>query len=393
MLDDVFKRIEALHFEMIDIRRDLHMYPELSFKEVRTPKVIADYHRNLGNKVRTQVGENGVVATLEGGRPGKTVALRADFDALPIQEENDVPYKSRIPGVMHACGHDAHTAIVLGVAKSLIDFREKIKGNIVFIHQHAEENLSGAKNMVADNCLDGVDAIYATHMENSAPVGEIHYTHDFILGSSDSFEIEIFSEGGHAAFPHTTADPIAIGSQLVCNLQQVISRKVDPLKAAVVTLGSFNSGFAHNVISNHAKITGTIRTFDEQVRNTILDYIKRISSHTCKMFNAKYKVNILTGTPSTKNHKKETDILYDAATRVVGKENVIEYEANLGAEDFSYFLQEVPGSYFFTGSANKEKGITYPYHHPKFDIDENALLIGAKTMAAVAIEYLEQHSK
>lgn len=388
MIEKINALIEQSHNEMINIRRDLHMYPELSEQEVRTPEFIAKYQKSLGNSVQAGVGGRGIVATLKGGKPGKTVALRADFDALPIQEENDVPYKSRIPGVMHACGHDAHTAIVLGVAKALIEVKNELPGNVVFIHQHAEETLKGAKGMVEDGCLENVDAIYATHMENNASVGEIHYAYDYILGSSDSFEIEIFSEGGHAAFPHTSADPVVIGSQLVSNLQQIVSRKVEPLKPAVVTLGSFNSGFAHNVISNYAKITGTIRTFDEEVRNNIINYIKEITSHTCTMYKATHKVNIVRGTPSTKNSKEETDVLISAAKKIVGHENVIAYEKNLGAEDFSYFLNEVPGSYFFTGSANEDKGIIYPYHHPKFDIDENALLIGAKTLATTAIKYL-----
>lgn len=389
MIDEVFKKLEQIYPEIVEIRRDIHMHPELSFQEVRTPKLIAEYHKKLGHEVRTSVGQRGVVAKLVGGKPGRTVALRADFDALPIHEENEVPYKSKVPGVMHACGHDAHTAIVLGIAKVLSAYKEDIEGNIVFIHQHAEEGLAGARYMVEDNCLDGVDAIFATHMENYAPVGEVHYTHGYILGASDGFEIDIFGKGGHAAFPHDTKDPVVIGSQLVCNLQQIVSRRVDPLKSAVVTIGSFHSGEARNVIGNHAKIKGTVRVFDEDVRKDIKRSIEQITSHTCQMADATYKLDYEHGYPSTWNHPKETDILVNAAKKVVGDKRVVKYEPNMGAEDFSYYLQKVPGSYFFTGSANEEKGFIYPYHHPKFDIDEESLLVGAKTLAATALDYLK----
>jgi len=389
MIETVFKRLEEVHSEMIDIRRDLHMHPELSFQEVRTPQVIAEYLRNLGLEVKTGVGERGVVGTLKGGKPGKTVALRADFDALPIEEENDVPYKSQVPGVMHACGHDAHTAIVLGIAKVLSEIKDEIEGNVVFIHQHAEEGLGGARYMVEDNCLDGVNAIFATHMENYANVGEVHYTHGYILGAADHFVIDIQGKGGHAAFPHDTKDALHIGSQLVCNLQQIISRRVDPLKSAVVTIGSFHAGETDNVIPDTAQIRGTVRVFDEEVRQDIKKMIDEISASTVQMARADYHLDYEDGYPSTWNHKKETDILIEAGKKAVGEENVVKYEPNMGAEDFSYYVREIPGTYFFTGSANKEKGFIYPYHHPKFDIDEDSLLVGSKTLAAAALDYLK----
>lgn len=389
MLNSVFEKLDELFPEMVEIRRDLHMYPELSFQEVRTPKLIAEYHEKLGNEVRKGVGERGVVATMRGGKPGKTVALRADFDALPIEEENDVPYKSKVPGVMHACGHDAHTAILLGVAKALKQHQDEIEGNVVFIHQHAEEGGFGAKYMVEDGALEGVDAIFATHMENYANVGEIHYTHEYILGAADRFEIHLNGKGGHAALPHDTQDLIVVGSQLVNNLQSIISRRTDPMKPAVLTIGAFHAGEAGNVIGSHATLRGTIRVFDESVRQDIKKMIHDVTHHTCAMSGVNYEIELEEGYPSTWNHPKETDILVEAAKKVVGEKNVIKYEKNLGAEDFSYFLNEVPGSYFFTGSANPEKGLIYPYHHPKFDIDEDSLLHGAKTMAAVALDYLK----
>lgn len=393
MKDKVFAKLEGLFDEMVTLRRDFHMYPELSFQEERTARVIAAYQRKLGLDVQTGVGGYGVVATLRGGKPGKTVAIRADFDALPIIEENDVPYKSKHDGVMHACGHDAHTAIVLGIAKALSSIKEELAGTVVFIHQHAEEqDPGGAKSMVEAGALAGVDAIFATHMENYIPVDYIWHSDQYILASSDDFKIELKGRGGHAAFPHDTTDIIAIGSQLVSNLQQIISRKIDPMKPAVLTIASFQAGKASNVISEKAVLEGTVRTFDKDVRLEIYNNIKQITEHTCKAFGADFDIDYMFGYPATKNDRTMNQLMVHAAKSVLDEENIIEIEPNMGAEDFSYFLNEVPGTYFFTGSANKEKGFVYPYHHPKFDIDEKALLNGAKVLSASVLEYLSQYN-
>jgi amidohydrolase len=390
MLKEIFTRIDEIRAEMVDIRRDLHMHPELSFQEKRTPEVIAEYQRRLGLEVKTGVGGNGVVATLYGTEPGRTVAIRADFDALPIHEQNDVPYKSKNPGVMHACGHDAHTAIALGLSKVLSEKKDQLKGNVVFIHQHAEElNPGGAKAMLDDGCLEGVNVIFATHMENYFPVGKIIYSNGYILAASDEFEIEVKGIGGHGAFPQDTSDSVVIGSQLVCNLQQIVSRRIDPLKSAVVSVGSFQSGKAANVIADNAIIKGTVRTFDEDVRQKIERMIEDITSHTCQASGADYEVRYKRGYPATWNHPEPTELLIDAAKEVVDDNDIVSIPPNMGGEDFSYFLQKVPGTYFFTGSANEEKGFIYPYHHPKFDIDEDALVIGAKTLASATLKYLE----
>ncbi|MBM7570498.1 M20 family metallopeptidase [Aquibacillus albus] len=392
MINDIFNRLENIYQEMVDIRRDLHKHPELSFQEERTPEVIAQYQRQLGLEVRTGVGGNGVVATLHGGKPGKTVAIRADFDALPIFEKNDVPYKSVNDGVMHACGHDAHTAIALGLAKVLAEKKAEIEGNVVFIHQHAEEmNPGGAIGMFEDGCLEGVDAIFATHMENYCSVGQVFYSEDYILAASDRFEIEVNGVGGHGAFPQDTRDAVVIGSQLVSNLQQIISRRVDPLKSAVLTIGSFKAGEAANVIADQAILKGTVRTFDADVRDQVEEMMETMTAHTCKASGASYKFTYDRGFPATLNHEKETKLLVESAKQVINEEDIIAIPPNMGGEDFSYFLQKVPGTYFFTGSANKDKGIIYPYHHPKFDIDEESLLIGSKILAAATINYLNQN--
>ncbi|WP_269429643.1 M20 metallopeptidase family protein [Pontibacillus marinus] len=387
------ERLENLYEEMVEIRRDLHMYPELSFEEVRTPEIIANYLSDLGLEVKTGVGGRGVVATLRGNKPGKTVALRADFDALPIQEKNQVPYKSTVPGVMHACGHDAHTAIVLAIAKALSENTEVLEGNVVFIHQHAEEQVpGGAIKMIEDGCLDGVDAIFAPHMENYHPVGSIAYRSGPIMAASDRFEIDIIGNGGHGAFPHHTKDSVVIGSQLVTNLQQVISREIDPLKEAVLSIGSFHSGEGYNVIAGEASIKGTVRTFDEDVRNSIEEKIKRIVEGTCHAAGASYKFQYKRGYPATINHEQETEILVESAKDLLKNEQIIEIPPNMGGEDFAYFLQKVPGSYVFFGSANPDIGAIHPYHHPEFDIDEQVMLYASKILTRTVVNYLQNYA-
>ncbi|WP_153723030.1 M20 family metallopeptidase [Sporosarcina cascadiensis] len=393
MKQQLFTRLEDGYEEMIKLRRDFHMHPELSFQEVNTAKKIAEFQRRLGLEVQTNVGGHGVVATLRGKHPGKTIAVRADFDALPIQEENDVPYKSTNPGVMHACGHDAHTAIALGLSKALVAMKDDIAGNIVFIHQHAEEeDPGGAKPMIEAGALDGVDVIFATHMENYIPVDHVLYSENYILGACDDFTIEIIGSGGHGAFPQDTVDVIALGGQLIGNLHQITSRKVDPLKSAVLSIGSFHAGEAANVIPERAILKGTIRTFDEDVRQSMYEWLKTITTHTCQAFGATHELEYMFGYPATKNDPGITKLLVNAAKEVLPVMNIQEMQPNMGAEDFSYFLQNVPGTYFFTGSANEEKGFIYPYHHPKFDIDEKALLNGAKVIASSMVDYWEMYN-
>lgn len=383
--------ITALYDEMVDLRRHFHMYPELSFKEVNTPKTIAAYHRDLGLEVREGVGTRGVVATLRGKYPGKTVAIRADFDALPITEENDVPYASTVDGVMHACGHDAHTAIALGMAKAFVSVKDDLHGNVVFIHQHAEEeDPGGAKAMIEDGALEGVDIIFATHMENYLPVHHVSHSPDYILAASDDFFITIKGEGGHGAFPQDATDAVQIGAQLVANLHQLVSRKVDPLKSAVLTVGAFKAGEKANVIPGQATIEGTVRTFDDDVRAALADWVTKVAEHTAAMYGAEVEVDYQFGYPATKNDPDVNALIVKAATALLPEGHVKAMAPNMGAEDFSYFTRQIPGAYFFTGSANEAKGFTYPYHHPKFDIDEQALLNGAKVMAKATLDYLTE---
>ena len=387
----LFSRIEELYPEMVELRRYFHQYPELSFQEVHTPQKIAQFLTELGIEVKTGVGGRGVVGYIRGGKPGKTVALRADFDALPIQDEKDVPYKSTVDGVMHACGHDAHTATLLYVAKVLAEHKEELPGTVVLIHQFAEEiTPGGAISMIEDGCLEGVDAIFGTHLWSSLPIGTVGYNAGPFMAAADRFDIEIIGRGGHGASPHETIDPIAIGTSVVQQLQQIISRRIDPLKPAVLTVASFHAGSAFNVIPSTASISGTVRTFDTDVQNKIIVHMEKIVATACQNAGANYKFNYTKGYPAVINHPEETALLVQSATQVVGSEQTINIAPSMGAEDFAYYLQKVPGTYFFTGAGNEDKGIIYPHHHAKFDIDEEAMMIAAKVLLTAALNYLTQ---
>lgn len=313
--------------------------------------------------------------TLRRGKPGKTVALRADFDALPIQDEKEVSYKSRIPGVMHACGHDLHTAALLGVAKVLSEIKDEIAGNIVFIHQFVEEKLpGGAKPMIEDGCLNGVDVIYGAHVSSNAPIGTISLNDGGLLAAADSFEIQIQGKGGHGASPHMTIDSVVVGCQLVMNLQQIVSRKVDPLSPAVVTVGTINTGQNFNVISDTARITGTVRTLDEEVRSLIENEIDKIVSSTCAGAGATAKLTYTRGYPDLTNDKKEATRITSLSENILGEDMVFQVKPIMGGEDFPYYLKEVPGAFFFVGAGNEQINATNPHHHPKFDADERSMI-------------------
>ncbi|MEK4027220.1 M20 family metallopeptidase [Pseudobacillus sp. FSL P4-0506] len=393
-MEKLYQLLDEVFDEMIAIRRYLHEYPELSFQEVETPKYIAEYHKKLGTEVRTGVGGRGVVATLRGSKPGKTVALRADFDALPIQEETDVPYKSKVDGVMHACGHDSHTATLLGLAKALSEMKDGIAGNVVFIHQHAEEVLpGGAIAMIEDGCLERVDVIFGQHIWSNAPVGTVEYRPGPIMAAADFFKIKIQGKGGHGAQPHQTKDSVVIGSQLVGNLQQIVSRRVDPLDTAVLSIGSFVAKNAPNVIADTAVLSGTVRTFRESTRESIAQEIERIIVGTCVAGDVEYTYAYEKGYPAADNPKEEIEFVMDIARTVPGVTAVNECEPQMGGEDFAYYLQHVKGAFFFTGAQNPELGASYPHHHPKFNIDERGMLVAAKVLGAATLAYLKKEMK
>jgi amidohydrolase len=393
MLNRLLSRLEELYPEMVEFRRELHMHPELSFEEVRTPARIAERLEALGLEVRTAVGGRGVVGHLRGGRPGRTIALRADFDALPIQEENDVPYASNVPGVMHACGHDIHTAALLVVARALSEVREQLAGGVVFIHQFAEEvSPGGARPMIEDGCLDGVDVIYGAHVLSTLPYGVVGVRPGPAMAAADIFEITVKGRGGHGAMPHLTVDSLVVASQLVLNLQQIVSRNVDPLKPAVVTVGSLHAGTTTNVIPDSAVLKGTVRTFDEDVRVAIEAAIERIAGATCSAAGASCDVAYQRGYPALRNHERETATVERLAKELYGSDAVTTVEPMMGGEDFAYYLEQRPGTFFYVGGGDEARGMSWPHHHPRFDVDERSMLVAAKLFAAGVVDFLGEGS-
>ncbi|MEQ6050158.1 M20 family metallopeptidase [Lysinibacillus capsici] len=391
-MEKLFTLLDANYNEMVGIRRHLHEYPELSFEEVETPSYIATFHRELGHVVREGVGGRGVVAILRGGKPGKTVALRADFDALAIQEENDVPYKSKIAGKMHACGHDGHTATLLGLAKALNAMRDQIEGNVVFIHQHAEEVApGGAKPMIEDGCLEGVDVIFGTHLWAPTPLGEILVKDGAIMATADKVEITVQGKGGHGAEPHHSIDAVTLASQFVVNAQQLVSRRIDPLKSAVLTIGHFEAINPFNVIADRVVLAGTIRTFEEEVRIQMEQELEAVLNATCLAFGASYEYRYTRGYPPVYNHQRETEFLAQLASTVPGVDQVITCPPFMIGEDFAYYLEKVPGTFFFTGAKKPEWETAYPHHHARFDFDERAMLIAAKTLGKATLTYLKEN--
>ncbi|ERN54139.1 M20 family metallopeptidase [Alkalihalophilus marmarensis] len=389
MIDQLHKTLETYYPEMVELRRTLHQHPELSFEEEQTPAMIADYLEKLGVEVKRNVGGRGVVGYIRGAKPGKTVALRADFDALPIQEETGLPFASKTPGVMHACGHDGHTATLLVVAKVLMENQQNLEGTVVLIHQFAEELApGGAIAMISDGCLEGVDAIFGTHLWSTMPLGEIGYRRDAIMAAADRFEIDFKGRGGHGASPHETVDAIAVGTSVVQNLQHIVSRNVDPLKSAVLSVGSFHAGGAFNVIADSAKIVGTVRTFETDVQDMMIERMEQVTKGVSDAMGATYDFLYKKGYPAVINDPFETDRFVGTATKLQGEDLVKEMAPVMGGEDFAYYLQHVPGTFFFTGAGNVEKGIVYPHHHPKFDFDESAMLVAAKLLLSVALDFL-----
>lgn len=384
----VKEKLQANYEDMVEIRRHLHMYPELSFKEVNTPKLVAEKLRSYGIDVEENVGGNGVVGHLEGAFDGPTIAFRADFDALPIQDEKEVPYKSKVDGVSHACGHDIHTAALLGLAKSLADNRDALHGNVVFIHQFAEEVVpGGAKAMVEAGCLDGVDYVYGSHVSSWSELGTVLFCEGYAMAAADFFELTIQGKGGHGASPHETIDPIVAAAQFVFGVQPIVSRNTDPIESAVITIGKIESGTVGNVIPDKAHLTGTVRTFNPAIR----DMVEQKLNNLCKAIEIQYgailEFNYTRGYDAVYNHPTETAMLREAVSINLPDLQVLNAPPRMGAEDFTYYLQEKPGTFFFTGGGNPEINAVYPHHHPRFDVDEQSML----NIADVFVEALKLH--
>lgn len=383
--------VQAVTADTVALRRELHMHPELGFQEVVTSRIVAERLRALGLAVQTGVAGTGVVGLLRGARPGRCVLLRADMDALPIHEENAVDYRSRVDGVMHACGHDGHTAGLLAVAQVLAGQRDRLSGTVKFVFQPCEESPpGGAKPMIEAGVLEDphVDACFGLHIWQSLPVGQIGVITGPAMAHSDRFLIRVQGRGGHAAQPHLTVDSVVVASQIVVALQTVVARSASPLHPAVVTVGSLHAGTTYNVIADSAELRGTIRSFDDETRALLPRRVEAVARGIAAAFGAEITWEYLQGYPACVNDAAMADLVRAACREVVGAERVVQPEPTMGGEDFAYFLRARPGCFWFVGSRNEARGLTYGHHHPRFDIDEAALPIAIESLVAVTLHYL-----
>lgn len=388
MLDKITAIADHLTPRLIEIRRHLHSHPELSGQEYQTAAYVAGVLSSCGVKAQELVGKTGVVADLPGsGERQDLLALRTDMDALPILENTDLEFASQKPGVMHACGHDVHTTLGLGVAMVLAELRESLPGPVRFIFQPAEETAQGARWMVADDVMAGVGAILGVHVYPSIQAGNIGIRYGALTAAADDLEIHIVGESGHGARPHEAIDAIWIASQVVTTLQQAISRTHNPLRPVVLTIGQIQGGRAPNVIADHVRLTGTVRSLHPQTRDELPQWIEGIVAGVCQPYGAKYEVSYRPGVPAVMNDAKLTHLVEQCAQSVCGPGRVHRIdEPSLGAEDFSVYLDFAPGTMFRLGIGHPDQP-NYPLHHPKFHIDERAIATGVTTLAYAIMRY------
>ncbi len=383
------KEAEALFDDMVALRRDFHMHPELGFQEHRTSRIVADTLAELGMEVQRGVGQTGVVGLLEGAKPGPVVLMRFDMDALPIQEESDLPYASQNAGVMHACGHDGHTAMGLTLARIMSRYQDQIAGTLKFVFQPAEEGLGGAFAMIADGVLENPrpDVAFAMHVWTATPYGKARVRSGPVMSSSSVFSLTVQGRGGHGAAPHQANDPILAAAQIVTALQSIVSRNTDPQDSVVVSIGQFLAGTTFNVIPDKAILKGTVRSYNEELHRQTYRRILEMAVNMGRAFSCDVHMETLAIVAAVHNAEEPTTAVYNAAARVIGAENILD-ERTMASEDMGYMLEEVPGCYFFIGGRNEELGFTYPHHHPKFNFDERALIDGVAVMANAAANYV-----
>jgi amidohydrolase len=391
MMIDFLSEAQELFEYTRDLRRDFHRHPELGFQEVRTAGIVASELIDLGLEVSTGVGKTGVVATLEGGSQEPIVLVRFDMDALPIQEETGAEYASQTPGIMHACGHDGHTAAGLAVARMLDAHKGDLKGTVKFVFQPAEEGLGGAEAMVADGVLENPrpDLSLSLHLWNDKPVGWIGVTPGPAMSASDRFTVKIIGRGGHGASPYLAIDPVVAGAQVISALQNIVARNVNPLESAVVTVTSMTGGEAFNVIPETVELRGTIRSFNPQVRMLVLERFEQITTGVAEAMSCRAEVELRRVTPAVVNDPEMAKRVQEVAARVFPDSMIDNQERTMGSEDMAYMMEDIPGCYFFVGSANHESGLDAAHHHPKFDFDESALPRAAALMASAVVEFLD----
>lgn len=373
------------------LRRDFHRYPELGFQEYRTAEIVARELTTLGLEVSTGIAETGVVALIEGASSGPVLLLRFDMDALPVQEETGAEYASENSGIMHACGHDGHTAIGLTVARILQRHYQELAGTVKLVFQPAEEGLGGAERMVAEGVLDNPrpDSSLALHLWNELPIGTLAFTPGPFMAASETFKIILTGRGGHGAMPHTTRDPISAAAQILNGIQTIISREVNPLDSAVISVTSIHGGHTFNVIPSQVEMEGTIRTFKPEVRLNVLQRLHELVVGIASVFGCEAEVRIKAITPAVINDPALTKLASEVAHSIFPDHNILNNYQNMVSEDMAFLMQDLPGSYFFVGSQNASLGFNASHHHPRFDFDEQALIHASALMAGIAATILK----
>lgn len=395
---EITRMAEGMRLKLVEQRRDFHVNPELSNREERTARVVAEKLRALGlDDVRTGVGKHGIVALLKGKLPGKVVAVRADMDALPIQETINVPYKSKNDGVKHACGHDAHVTIELGVAEILNKMRDQIRGTVKFIFQPAEEGAppgerGGAPLMIEEGCLENPrpSAIFGLHVMPNIEVGQIGVNSGPAMASSDRFSITIRGKKVHGAYPHDGVDAVVVAADCISALQTIRSRRINTQEPLVITIGSIHGGNRFNIIADEVRLDGTMRTLNEEVRANAIQMMKQTLAGVTSAYGASYAIEFGNNNAVTYNAPSLVEATLPILKRVLGDKGVVYPKPQMGAEDFSAYQKVIPGFFYFLGVGNKTKGITAMIHTPEFDIDEDSLVIGVKVMSNILFDYLEK---
>ena len=384
----IFDHCQRHYDDIVSIRRDIHQHPEIGFEVERTAGIVADALNRLDIQVNTGIGRTGVVGNLDVPGATKRIALRADMDALPIQEQTEVPFRSKIDGKAHLCGHDAHTAMLIGTARVLTELRSSLKANIRLIFQPCEEAFpGGAQAMINDGVLNDVDEIYGFHVFPLYPVGHYATCQGPMLAQSDTFEITITGKGGHAAFPHLTVDPVLLGAQFVNAAQSIVSRNVNPLDSAVISITEFHAGDAKNVIPPSITLGGTVRTLNPTVQKKIITQLENLLKGITTANDATYRFDYQEGCPVTFNHDPCVESVLSSARELVGEKNTIfPISPILGGEDFACYSQQIPACFVMVGAGNEQKGIVNMCHHPQFDIDEKSMLYGTALSVSIALK-------
>lgn len=388
---ELIREVETLFPWLIKVRRDFHQYPELGLQEERTMRQIVRYLQEMGIEVEEGIAGTGVVGLIRGKEEGKTVALRADMDALPITEENEVAYRSRIEGNMHACGHDAHMTIQLGAAHLLQKLRHRLKGNVKLIFQPAEETVGGAKPMIEAGVLENpqVEAIFGLHMAPDIPVGQIALKYGQMNAASDTLKLTIIGEEAHGAYPHLGKDAILMAAQVIVSLQSIVSRNLDPRESACISIGVIKGGTQGNILAREVELTGTIRTLNPQVRKQVLTRVEAVVRHVTQAFDGSYHLQWEAGYAPLINDSELVDLVRKNAAKLLAEERIIiDTLPSLGVEDFAFFAEQVPAAFYRLGCRNEAKGIVYPLHHPRFDLDEECLKIGTLLQVENVLTFL-----